>query len=45
MKFLYLPLCILLFFFVPGLQAADDLRASVAADYEANLESLFLHFH
>jgi len=26
-------------------QADDDLRAAVAADYDANLEALFIHFH
>lgn len=29
----------------PGVFAADDLRESIAADYDNNLESLFLHFH
>jgi len=31
--------------FIPGACAASDLRESVAADYDANLEALFLHFH
>jgi len=26
-------------------QADDTLRADIAADYEANLEALFTHFH
>lgn len=31
--------------FIPAVHAADDLRESVAADYENNLEALFIHFH
>jgi len=45
MKVLVSSLCISLLIFVFAVQADDDLRASVAADYDANLEELFLHFH
>jgi hippurate hydrolase len=38
---------LLCFLLLPAsaVRAADDLRASVAADYDANLEELFIHFH
>lgn len=29
----------------PGARADDGLRAAIAADYKANLEALFIHFH
>lgn len=45
MKVLVSILCSSLLLFVCAVQADDDLRASVAADYDANLEELFLHFH
>ncbi len=31
--------------FAPMLNAADDLRSSIASDYDQNLEALFVHFH
>ena len=31
--------------FIPSSQAADDLRGSIASDYDDNLDTLFLHFH
>lgn len=31
--------------FIPAVHAADDLRESVAADYDNNLAALFIHFH
>jgi len=31
--------------FIPSSHAAEDLRGSIAADYDNNLEELFLHFH
>ena len=31
--------------FAPILDAADDLRRSIASDYDQNLEALFVHFH
>ncbi len=32
------------FIFAPAI-AQDDLKAAIAADYDANLEALFIHFH
>ena len=42
-----LPLVFLTFFlaFTSSSHAADDLRGSIAADYEENLEELYVHFH
>jgi hippurate hydrolase len=42
-----LPIAILtsVFAFASTSQAADNLRDSVAADYDENLEELFIHFH
>ena len=42
--FIYL---ISFFLFLTGslAHADDDLRASVAADYDENLEELYIHFH
>jgi hippurate hydrolase len=31
--------------FASSSQAADDLRNAIAADYEENLEELYVHFH
>ena len=31
--------------FAPMLNAADDIRRSIASDYDQNLEALFVHFH
>ena len=31
--------------FISSSQAADDLRSSIASDYDDNLDTLFLHFH
>ena len=45
MKVLFSSLCFAVLLFHSAVQANDDLRASVAADYEANLKELFVHFH
>jgi amidohydrolase len=45
MKALPIALLTSILAFIPSLHAADDLRGSIAADYESNLEELFLHFH
>ncbi len=31
--------------FAPAISAGDDLRSSIASDYDQNLEALFVHFH
>jgi hippurate hydrolase len=45
MKALSLALLAATLAFVPTTHAADSLRDSIAADYDSNLEELFLHFH
>jgi len=45
MKALPVSLLTTLLTFAPGLWASDNLRDSIAADYDENLESLFVHFH
>ena len=45
MKALPLSLLTSLLAFAPTIQAAGDLRSSIAADYDQNLEALFVHFH
>jgi amidohydrolase len=45
MKALSAALLTLIFAFIPTLHAGDNLRGSIAEDYDKNLESLFLHFH
>jgi hippurate hydrolase len=45
MKVVLPAILLALFLSITTAQAADDLRASVAADYDANLEALFIHFH
>jgi amidohydrolase len=45
MKALSLALLAAILAFVPTTHAADSLRNSIAADYDSNLEELFLHFH
>ena len=45
MKALPTALLTFLLAFIPAVHAADDLHESVAADYDNNLEALFIHFH
>lgn len=45
MRFFQFAIALSLFTYGTTAQAVDDLRASVAADYDANLEELFIHFH
>jgi len=45
MKALSLALLTAVIAFVPEAFAADELRESIAADYDNNLEELFVHFH
>jgi amidohydrolase len=45
MKALHLALLTSILSFAPAIQADDDLRGSIARDYDNNLESLFIHFH
>jgi amidohydrolase len=45
MKALSIALLTAILTFVPTTHAADSLRNSIAADYDSNLEELFLHFH
>jgi amidohydrolase len=45
MKALPIAFLISILVFVPSSYAAEDLRESIAADYDANLEELFFHFH
>jgi len=45
MKVFLLAVSFCLFLAMTTVQAADDLREAVAADYDENLEELFIHFH
>ena len=45
MKVLPVTLLTSLLALAPILHAADDLRSSIASDYDQNLEALFIHFH
>ena len=45
MKAFYTALASSIIAFTPVAHAADDLRGSIAADYDRNLEELFVHFH
>jgi amidohydrolase len=45
MKALHLALLTSILSFAPAIQADDDLRGSIARDYDNNLEALFVHFH
>lgn len=45
MKAVYVVFLSIALAFTPGLHAADSLRDSIAADYDNNLEDLFIHFH
>lgn len=45
MKAMPVSLLTCLLAFAPAISTADDLRSSIASDYDQNLEALFVHFH